>query len=176
MRSRIDFDELYRAHFGFVWRMLRRQGVPIPQLEDAAQEVFIVVHRNLERWDPDMPRSWLFGIARRVASDVRRSRDRADRKLRAVALVGERTTADPSGRVDAAEFVARVLAQMDEEKRMVFTLIDIEGLSATEAADALGANVNTVYSRLRAARAQFHAAREQGHAGGPGLTLVRSRG
>jgi RNA polymerase sigma-70 factor (ECF subfamily) len=175
MKSRIDFDALYREHFAFVWRILRRLGVPPAQLEDAAQEVFLVVHRHMDRWDPDMPRSWLFGIARRVASDTRRGRDRADRKLRALALVGDRSSADPSGRVDAADFVARVLAQMDEEKRMAFVLIDIEGMSAVEAADALGANVNTIYSRLRAARMQFHEARERGPSG-PGLSLVRSRG
>ena len=42
-----SFDEVYEAHFAFVWRVLRTFGVPDTALEDAAQDVFVVVHRRL---------------------------------------------------------------------------------------------------------------------------------
>lgn len=153
-----DFDALYRDNFAFVWRILRRLGVPLPQLEDAAQEVFVVVHRRRDRWTHGSPRSWLFGIARRVASDIRRASRRGDRRLRAVAEVTQRGR-DPSGRLEAADFVARVLDTMDVDKRTVFILADIEGLTAQEIGDALEVNVNTIYARLRAARRIFKDAR-----------------
>src|SRR5947208_1656964 len=39
------FEELYETHFAFVWRTLRRLGVADAQLDDASQEVYVVVHR-----------------------------------------------------------------------------------------------------------------------------------
>ena len=153
-----DFSGLYRDNFAFVWRVLRRLGIPVPQLEDAAQEVFVIVHRRRDRWTHGSARSWLFGIARRVASDVRRSNRRGDRRLRAVADVPP-PPQDPSGRMEAADFVARVLEEMDPDKRIVFVLADIEGLTAQEIGDALDVNVNTIYARLRAARQLFKQAR-----------------
>ena len=65
--------DVYRAHFGYVWHALRRLGVRTADLEDAAQEVFLVVHRKLAEFDATRPlRPWLFGILHRVASDNRR--------------------------------------------------------------------------------------------------------
>jgi RNA polymerase sigma-70 factor, ECF subfamily len=160
-----DFEALYRDNFAFVWRVLRRLGIPIAQLEDAAQDVFVIVHRRRDRWTHGSARSWLFGIARRVAADVRRSQRRGDRRLRAVADVPP-PPRDPSGRMEAADFVARVLDTMDPDKRIVFTLADIEGLTAKEIGDALDVNVNTIYARLRAARRIFKDARAAERGGG----------
>jgi RNA polymerase sigma-70 factor (ECF subfamily) len=50
------------------------------------------------------------------------------------------------------------LAQLDIDKRTVFVLAELEQLSVPEIAEALGINLNTIYSRQRAARAQFDAA------------------
>jgi RNA polymerase sigma-70 factor (ECF subfamily) len=153
-----DFTDLYREHFAFVWRILRRMGVPFAQLEDAAQEVFVVVHRRRDRWTHGSARSWLFGIARRVASDVRRGNRRSDRRLRAVADLPP-VRRDFSGAIEAASFVAQALELMDPDKRMVFVLADVEGLTAAEIGEALQINVNTIYARLRAARKIFKEAR-----------------
>jgi RNA polymerase sigma-70 factor (ECF subfamily) len=46
----------------------------------------------------------------------------------------------------------RILDQLPEGQRSVFRLSDLEGMSAPEIAERLGLNLNTVYSRLRAAR------------------------
>jgi RNA polymerase sigma-70 factor (ECF subfamily) len=161
-----DFDALYRDNFAFVWRVLRRLGIPVAQLEDAAQEVFVIVHRRRDRWTHGSARSWLFGIARRVAADVRRGNRRGDRRLRAVADAVQ-PRRDPSGRMEAADFVARVLEAMDPDKRIVFVLADIEGLTAQEIGEALDVNVNTIYARLRAARRLFKDARARAERGEP---------
>jgi RNA polymerase sigma-70 factor (ECF subfamily) len=52
---------------------------------------------------------------------------------------------------------------MDEDKREVFVLAEIEALSVVEIADVLGVNLNTVYSRLRTARQTFQRALERFH-------------
>jgi len=152
---------IYRAQFAFVWRILRRLGVPPEALEDAAQDVFLVVHRRWDAYDHDVPiRSWLFGITRRVAADTRKRlqrlharaqvRDDADR-------MGD--PRDSAAHAEASDFVARFLATLDEDKRIVFVLADVEGLTAPEIGAALGVNLNTIYARLRAARLRFQAAR-----------------
>jgi RNA polymerase sigma-70 factor, ECF subfamily len=151
------FEAVYREHFGFVWRILRRLGVPTEALEDAAQEVFLVLHRRRAGLGPDVSlRSWLFGTARRVAADVRRGQHRRERRLQALAVVhGDRANELPAEQAEAAEFVQRFLERLDPDKRMVFVLADLEGMTAPEIAGAIDVKLNTVYSRLRAARAEF---------------------
>lgn len=151
------FAELYRQHAAFVWRILRRLGVPDDTLEDAVQEVFLVLHRRRDGLASHVSlRSWLFGTARRVAADARRGRHRHARRLQALAIVeGELRYERPVARAEAADLVHRFLDRLDPDKRMVFVLADIEGMTAPEIADALGVKLNTVYSRLRAARAEF---------------------
>ena len=66
----VDFDSLYRAQFGFVWRSLRRLGVSLHALDDAAQEVFLVVHRRFHELSLERsPKAVLFGIAQRPYED-----------------------------------------------------------------------------------------------------------
>lgn len=165
-----EFASLYHRHHGFVWRILRRMGVPVATLDDATQDVFVVVHRRRDDLQPDASvRSWLFGIARRVAADVHRRQRRTQRKLEALPTPTDAAPPldDTVARFEAADFVRSFLRQLDEGHRMVFVLADVEGLTAPEIAEALGLNVNTVYSRLRNARRRFeravtrHAARSK---------------
>lgn len=155
-----EFVPLYRAHFGFVWRILRRLGVPAEQLDDAAQEVFLVLHRRVAELGPEVSlRSWLFGTCRRVAADLRRGKHRHERRLQALAVVeGDREGERPGQQAEAADFVQRFLERLDADRRMVFVLADLEGLTAPEIAEALEVKLNTVYSRLRTARAEFERA------------------
>ena len=153
------FVDVYYAHFDLVWRILRRLGVPHDQLEDAAQDVFLVLHRRLADLDPEISlRSWLFGTARRVASDFRRGLKRHERRVEAFAVVQADTRERLDERAEAAEFVQRFLDGLDPDKRMVFILADLEGFTAPEIADSLEVKLNTVYSRLRAARSAFERA------------------
>ena len=152
------FVPVYRAHFGFVWRILRRLGVPNDQLDDAAQDVFIVLHRRLAGLAPEVSlRSWLFGTARRVAADLRRGQHRRERRLQALADVAHEAPR-PGAQAEAVDFVRRFLDRLDPDRRMIFVLADLEGLTAPEIAEALEVKLNTVYSRLRSARAEFERA------------------
>jgi len=61
-------------------------------------------------------------------------------------------------RVEALRVLDGLLARLDEDKREVFVLAEIEQMSAAEIAEIVEANVNTVSSRLRAARQEFEKA------------------
>jgi RNA polymerase sigma-70 factor (ECF subfamily) len=156
----VTLDTAYREHFKAVWRVLRRLGVPTAQLDDAAQDVFLVVHRKLDAFDARAPlRSWILAIAVRVASDHRRRalRTRAHELDEAVADVAP-SPAQHSETQESLRLLHAVLAELDDKKRCVFVLSELEQLSVPEIAAVLGVNLNTAYSRLRAARKQFEAA------------------
>lgn len=155
-----EFAELYARNHAYVWRILRRLGVPDASLEDATQDVFIVVHRRRDSLDPDASvRSWLFGIARRVAADLHRGNRRLRRRLEAVPEAPPAPPLDDEvSRAEAASFVQSFLDRLDEGHRMVFVLSDVEGLTAPEISESMLIPVNTVYSRLRSARKKFERA------------------
>jgi len=159
-----DFRGIFDGHYAFVWRSLLHLGVASASADDAAQEVFLVVHRRLASYDRAQPlRAWLWGIARHVAANQRRT-DVRDARRRS-ALAAERpTAANDVERLRDLAFVREIVLEMDEPLRDVLVLSDIEGLTASEIASALDANVNTIYSRLRIARQRFaEAARKRGH-------------
>ena len=158
------FDAVYAAHVGFVWRIVRTFGVPEALLEDAVQDVFVVVHRRLPEWEGRAAvTTWLFAIARRVASVHRRRADKRTRELpmEQIDQASEPRAADPFAdlaRAQAAATVLAILERIDEDKRIVFALVELEQLSVPEVARMLELNLNTAYSRLRLARAAFEAA------------------
>ncbi|MGH1348597.1 MAG: sigma-70 family RNA polymerase sigma factor [Nannocystales bacterium] len=149
-----SFREVYRRHYTFVWRSLLRLGVEEPTVDDAVQDVFIVVHRKLHAFEGRAAvRTWLFAIARRIAL---RYRDRARRRAQDEP---EADTPTEFGRPDNALSCNEALQQLqdwldelDEDKRAVFVLSEFEQMRAPEIASMLGANLNTIYARLRAAR------------------------
>jgi RNA polymerase sigma-70 factor (ECF subfamily) len=153
------FDEVYETHFDFVWRSVRRLGVPERQIDDAVQDVFLVVHRRLSDFEGRSSiRTWLFGIALRVARDHRRSLSRRGNleQLDEQQIDGGAASPDErTARSQALLLLERFLARLDEDKRAVFILAELEEMTAPEIGEALGVNVNTVYSRLRAARKAF---------------------
>lgn len=149
-----SFRHVYRSHYTFVWRSLLRLGVDDSAVDDAVQDVFIVVHRKLGDFEGRAAvRTWLFAIARRIAL---RYRDRARRRAQDEP---ETDTPTDRGRPDKALSCNEALQQLqdwldelDEDKRAVFVLSEFEQMRAPEIASMLGANLNTVYARLRAAR------------------------
>jgi len=159
--------EVYRCHAGFVWRVLRRLGVADAALEDVVHDVFLVVHRRLPEYDGRAAlTTWLFGVARGVASNHRRGLARAQRKLSVAPTPspGE----DPELRTEQAQlaaFVRGFLQDLDEDRRLLFELADIEGLKVPEIAEMLGMNLNTAYARLRALREQLSRALAEREAG-----------
>lgn len=152
-----SFEAVYRDHVGFVWRNLRRLGVPETDIEDAAHEAFMVVLRRLPEFDGRAAiTTWLYSITRGVASNHRRTdRRRLRREAEAPVPDGRHGPVEQVERAQAVATVARFLATLTAEQRAVFELFEIEGLRAQEIAEALELNINTVYTRLRAARQRF---------------------
>jgi RNA polymerase sigma-70 factor (ECF subfamily) len=169
-----DLRGFYDAHVAFVWRNLRRLGVAEAQLPDAAQEVFLVVHRRWSSFDAawSSPRTWLFGIVLRVAQNERRSWRRRSARLapasppellERVASAAD-TPAELLSKREAARQLERLLETLPDAERAIFLLVDVEQMSVPEAAEALRLNLNTAYSRVRAARANFERALARFHA------------
>lgn len=162
---------IYDAYFDFVWRALRRLGVRPYQLEDAVQDVFVIVQRRLSDFEQRSSiKTWLFGIALRVAKDQRRRHDKQKTELDSHEEVLVGTAIDPREaalQAEAAATLQTLLDTLDHERRAVFVLAELEEFTAPEISEALGIGLNTVYSRLRLARRdlglalQRHRARTQ---------------
>ena len=152
------FDEVYAAHAAFVWRVLRGMGVSEPGVEDAMQDVFVVVHRRLHEFDGlGSVKTWLFQIAYRTACAYRRKLRRAGEHEPFEDSMEARTRS-PAEEVESREalsLVAGLLDGLDDDKRAVLVLADIEGMTAPEIAVVTGAPVNTIYTRLRRARSEL---------------------
>jgi RNA polymerase sigma-70 factor (ECF subfamily) len=159
--------QIYATHFAFAWRSLRRLGVPLSMLEDAAQDVFLVVHR---RWADFEGRSsiktWLYGIVLRVAKDYRRAEARHANRVERLA---EHASAYPvraispteeAERREANHTVNAILSTLSDAHREVFVLVELEGIVVQEAAAALGIHLRACQRRLRAAREAFDVALE----------------
>jgi RNA polymerase sigma-70 factor, ECF subfamily len=149
---------LVDAHLDFVWRSLRRLGVPEAAVDDAAQQVWIVVANRLGDIEPQRERSFLFGTALRVASDVRRSLS----KRREVPELEHRPPADAHPLADelmdkrqARALLDAILEELPLPLRAVFVLYELEEMTVSEMADLLLLPRGTVASRLRRARDEF---------------------
>lgn len=156
--SVLDVADCYRRYGEFVFRTLSRLGVPSQALDDATQDVFVILHRRRASYQQGAPiRAWLFGISRHVARKHRG-------KARAIEHGADGTgpghacdsfLSDNVAVGEAAAFVEKFLASLDESKRDVFVLAEIESIPVVEVAGMLGIKLNTVYSRLRLARKRF---------------------
>ncbi len=151
-------DALWTAHAGFVWRTLRHFGVAPVDLEDQTQEVFLVAHRRLDQWSGP-PRPWLYGIARRCAAAYRRQGHRRHEHPFETLPEGQ-AAQDFSERAELC-FLNRVLQSLDEDKRAVFLLYEIEEMSMREVAESVQCPLQTAYTRLYAARRDIARALEE---------------
>ncbi|AKU95311.1 RNA polymerase sigma factor RpoE [Labilithrix luteola] len=149
---------LFEQEYDFVWRSLRRLGVPPENTEDAAQQVFVIVSRKLDRIELEDERRYLFGVVVRVASNARRSRGRRREvsEDQAGEPLDEAATADGLlEKKDARALLDRVLGAITEDLRVVFVLFELEEMTLVEISAVLGIPLGTATSRLRRAREQF---------------------
>jgi RNA polymerase sigma-70 factor (ECF subfamily) len=152
---------LVGAHFDFIWRLLRRQGLSPPDADDAAQQVFMIATQRLDSIAPGSERSFLYGTGLRVAANARRASGR-----RREDLVDELDSrASVEGAPEERAELARAWALLDEllgglpaELARVLSLAEIEQLEVPEIAALEGIPVGTAASRLRRARAAFREA------------------
>lgn len=147
-----ELERLYEESFPFVWRSVRRLGVPTELAEDAAQDVFLVAARRWAEFEHrSAARTWLFSISMHVAKYYRRTEYRHRRRIDALRLREERPC-QPHTKTEAQQTLLRLMDSLDDQRRAVYVLAELEGMTAPEIAEAVGINVNTVYTRLRAAR------------------------
>ena len=153
----LDLSSIYRRYGQFVWVSLQHLGIRPADLEDIAQEAFIVVQRRLHTFDGSgQMTTWLFGICMGLASNYRRWR-----RWKVEVLSGERADERPASsmlsdelliRREEREFADQMLNKLDIGKRAIFVLFEIEGLSHAEISSLMNIPIGTVYSRLHAAR------------------------
>ena len=153
----MDFAAVYEDHHGFVWQTLRCLGVVDSALEDAVQDVFIVVHRRLPEFEGRASiKTWLFEIVRRVASRYRTKASRdAARHFELPELRSDLDLDEAVERALAGEMLRAFVDRLDEDKLPVFMLAEFGQLRGREISEALGININTVFARLRSAREQL---------------------
>jgi RNA polymerase sigma-70 factor (ECF subfamily) len=138
--------------------------VPAGALDDAAQDVFLIVHRRLGEFEGrSTVRTWLFGIVRNVASNRRRGMARNPSRPPATV---ESAAVEPGPHEvaqdgEAADFVRTFLSTLDAAKRDLFVLAVLEEMSVPDVAEALSIPLNTAYTRLRRVRAEFRRALEE---------------
>ncbi len=156
-RLRAVIDE----HADFIWRTLRRLGLPPEAADDAAQRVFIVASRRLTDIVPGAEGAFLFQTAVHVASRARRAHGRRREDLQedpAREIVDAGPGADELvDRKHARALLDEALDAMDLDARAVFILFELEGKAIAEIAAMLDVPMGTVGSRLRRARAEFDA-------------------
>jgi RNA polymerase sigma-70 factor (ECF subfamily) len=154
-------ERLFHEHGAFAWRVLRRLGVRDGDADDACQEVFVTVHRKLPEYEPrGSVRSWLYAICVRVAADYRK-RAYVRREVPTDAVHEEAVEGSQEQELASSQARAlldRLLDELDDDKRAVFVLHEIEELSMKEAAAALACPLQTAYSRLHAAKRELQIA------------------
>ena len=151
---------LYRGHVRFVWQLCRSLGVDAANVDDVTHDVFLVVRRRVSDRDPSVPlRAWLARVVRNVVLHHHRGAARRDARETTVgqpsALPPPPTPEDELGTREAVALMQRFIDGLNPHKREAFVLMEIQGMSAPEAAVALQANPATLYTRLRAARREF---------------------
>ncbi|MCA9654588.1 MAG: RNA polymerase sigma factor [Myxococcales bacterium] len=149
--------ELYEAHLDFVWRSARRFGASRACLDDVVQEVFLAAHRGMQGRRSASVKAWLYGITRNVVRMHLRKEGRYRRRVDAVRTLGVATEGPSHGRRhEAADLLGRLLEGLSRPLREAYVLVELEGMTALEVAEACGINPNTAQSRVRRARIVLH--------------------
>ncbi|HEY5955683.1 MAG TPA: RNA polymerase sigma factor [Polyangiaceae bacterium] len=167
-----SFAELYQTYFSFIWSVTRYLGVERAEVDDVVQEIFVIIHRRMHSIEqPESVRSWIYSIIRRAVGRYRRTRrakgtsmgvDRVEPETMQLDWSTPHSLAEQSEQV---ELLQTLLDKLDPPKREVFILVELEEMTAPEIAIAIGIPLNTVYSRLRAARQELDEALQRHHAG-----------
>jgi RNA polymerase sigma-70 factor (ECF subfamily) len=149
----------FEAELDYICRSLRRLGVRRGDIEDMAQEVYLVLYRRWSEYDATRDlRPWLFSLVLGVASAYRR---RWGREFAYTRLEFVDPGPHPEQAVQTLQRRALVIAALDRiplKRRAVFTMHDIDQIPMREIASVLEIPVFTAYSRLRKARKEFKTA------------------
>lgn len=163
-----DFAEIYTRCFGFVWACTRRFGIAEAEMEDVVQEIFVVIYGRLHTLErPDAFRSWVYGIVRRTASSYHRAKRTRAANVEAFRSEPEMAYPQMPSPLELAEQADQVrllwplIEGLDPPKREAFVLSELDDMTVPEIAAAISTPINTVYSRIRAARQELDRALEE---------------
>ena len=160
------FAQLFDTHFSFVRSIARQLGTPDADLDDVAQEAFVVAFKQIHRFTSGKFTTWVYRIVSNLVANRHRSRGIRNAFAKILGQQAEPQVAAADRDFDRAETqqqVAAVLASMAHKKREVFAMYELEGLSGEEIAERLDCKIDTVWSRLHYARQEFEAiARKRG--------------
>jgi glucose/mannose transport system substrate-binding protein len=149
---------LLRDNLGGIVRYLGRVGIAPGEVDDVAQEVFLVAASKLGGIAPGGDRPFLYAVATRVAHNARRANTRRNRAHERYVDGDVDPAASPeelSDRLRARAMLDAVLREMTPELRRVFLMCEVEGLGIPEVARCLDVPTGTAASRLRRAREAF---------------------
>lgn len=158
------FAALVTQNLDFVWRTVRRLGVPASDADDAAQQILVIAHQKLAEIRIGSERAFLIAVATRVASRMRRTIQRREMAQQQIANTPDLHSPSPThgvSRVEARDLLDRVLDTMPPEIRVVFVLFELEDLSVDNIAEVLELPRGTVATRLRRGRMLFAEASER---------------
>jgi RNA polymerase sigma-70 factor, ECF subfamily len=147
--------DIVLGHAPFVCRTLRYLGVPEADVMDAAQEVFLVIHKKLDAFEGRSTlQTWIYGICHRIALAHRRRRvhRREDVTSTPPEVAIAATQGEELEMAEARSKVLRLLDALDSDKRAVFVLYEIEKMSMKDVAEVLKCPLQTAYYRYHAAR------------------------
>ncbi len=150
--DRAAFDLLMRRHERLVLGTACRLAGNLEDAQDASQEVFLRLYRNLAKLDAGNLAAWLYRVTVNVCNDARRRRPATVPVDDAAELA---VAGDPQQSADEAErraLLLRSLRMLPEKERAALVLRDLEGLSTAEVAGVLGSSVGTVRSQISKAR------------------------
>lgn len=155
-----DFDQVFHRFAGRVSRTLRSLGVDAASVDDAAQDVFVVLHAKLPEFEGRSSLStWIYAVTYRVAQNHRRkSWFRRHEALTGHEFDPHSDPLDDYARKQAFDFVEQFCAALNEGKRDAFVLCVLEQRPAPEVAELLDVSQGTLYSRVRTVRAEFRRA------------------
>jgi len=159
----MNFRDYYDEHVTFVWRTLRRLGVPDSYIKDAMQEVHIAAFRKLPEFEVrDNAKNWLYRVCFRAAKDFRRrAHTRFEEFDEEPLLQALDPKADPEASLQIRErllLMQQALFMLGDEQREAIILYLVEGMTCEEIAGSLDLPLGTVYSRVRLAREAFRRA------------------
>jgi RNA polymerase sigma-70 factor (ECF subfamily) len=165
-RPPITFRSVFDEHYDYVRNSARRLGVRERDLDDVVHEVFLTVHRKFQDFDPSRPiRPWLFGITFRVALGEKRRLGYVREQLaddEPGEVTDHRPLADEALETEQRrKMVHDALLALDDDKRAVFILHELDGVPVPEVARTLEIPPNTAYSRLRLGREELRMALER---------------
>jgi RNA polymerase sigma-70 factor (ECF subfamily) len=156
-------EQVYHDHAEFVWACLQRFGIRDRDLDDALQEVFVVVHQRLASFRGEARMTtWLYSICLRVAQAHRR-RGYVRRELSVDRFTDDTlhdlaTPEDELALRQRRHVLGAILDELDLEKRALLVMFEIDELPCEDIAALLAVPLGTVYSRLHGARKAFEKA------------------